>query len=237
MKRRFLVCLFAAGAAVSSAAYCPAPAAAVLDRAAGTAPSSAAEQHSSLRPGAAVRIKKTSRRGANQSLTSKRRRAIGESAPLEVKGAGRGAEGSGATAPAVLRQLRVVMRAFRNQDERSSDGMSAARVRALALIDSRPGMQVGVFAQELGVHQSTASNLLEPLARQGLIEKRRAADDHRSVSLFVTARAKTILKAAPAGAADGVHLALDRLPPATLTALQERLADLIRALPTKTRLA
>jgi DNA-binding MarR family transcriptional regulator len=128
------------------------------------------------------------------------------------------------------------MRAIRNQDERSSDGVSVARLRALALIDSRPGLQVGAFAQELGVHQSTASNMLEQFTRQGLVEKRRAAGDHRTVSLLVTARAKTILEAAPP--ADEVQLALDRLPPATLAVLQTRLAELIRTLPAgKTRLA
>ena len=165
MKRRFLVCVLAAGAALSSAAYCPAPAAAPLER---IVPAPAAE-NSSLRVGGDLRVKRTPRRAAKQSLTSKRRRAIGEGAPLEVKNTGRDANDGTAMAPAVLRQLRVVMRAIRNHDERASDGVSVARLRALALIDSRPGLQVGAFAQELGVHQSTASNMLEHLARQGLV--------------------------------------------------------------------
>jgi len=233
MKRRVLAMVCAAGAALSSAGYCPAPAAAPLDR--GGNGAGASGESSSFRPGGSVRVQRTSRRLAKQSLTSKRRRAIGEGAPVEVKDTGRDAN-DGSAAPAVLRQLRVVMRAIRNQDERASDGLSVARLRALALIDSRPGLQVGAFAQELGVHQSTASNMLEQFARQGLVEKRRAADDHRTVSLLVTARAKTLLKAAPP--ADEVQLALDRLPSATLAALQERLAELIRTLPTaKTRLA
>lgn len=234
MKRRFLVCVLAAGAALSSAAYCPVPAAAPLDRA-GNGPAPSAER-SSLRPAGTLRVQRTSRRLAKQSLTSKRRRAIGEGAPLEVKNAGRDANDGSATAPAVLRQLRVVMRAIRTHDERANDGLSVARLRALALIDSRPGLQVGEFAQELGVHQSTASNMLEQFARQGLVEKRRATGDHRTVSLLATARARTLLKAAPP--ADEVQLALDRLPSATLAALQERLGELIRALPTgKPRLA
>jgi len=234
MKRRFLACFIAAGAALSSAAYCPAPAAAVLDRV-GSIHSTTAVEESTLRPGAAVRLKKTSRRTVNQSLTPKRRRAIGEGTPLEAKNTGRDANEEGATAPAIIRQLRVVMRALRG-DARARDGLSGARLRALALIDSRPGLQVGAFAQELGVHQSTASNMLEHLARNGLVEKRREADDHRTVSLLVTARAKAMLMSATQG--NDVEEALDRLPPATLAALEERLADLIRALPPgKVRLA
>src|SRR5205085_2793256 len=98
----------------------------------GPAPSA---ESSSLRPGSAVRVQKTSRRAAKQSLTSKRRRAIGEGAPLEVKDTGRASNDGAATAPAVLRQLRVVMRAIRTHDEGASAGLSVARLRALALID------------------------------------------------------------------------------------------------------
>ena len=116
-----------------------------------------------------------------------------------------------------------------------NEGESSA---ALALIDSRPGLQVGVFAEELGVHQSTASNMLEHLARQGLVEKRRNGEDQRAVSLLLTARAKTILKSAPQANPDAVQEALNKLPPSKLAALQERLSELIRTLPAgKTRLA
>src|SRR5471032_626111 len=94
MKRRFLVCVLAAGAALSSAAYCPAPAAAPLERS-GSVPAPAAE-NSSLRVGGDLRAKRTPRRAAKQSLTSKRRRAIGEGAPLEVKNTGRGTFANGA---------------------------------------------------------------------------------------------------------------------------------------------
>jgi DNA-binding MarR family transcriptional regulator len=229
MKRRFLACILAAGAALSTVAYCPAPAAAPLDRAGpGPAPAAAG---TSLRPGTGVRVQRTPRRGAKLSLTSKRRRAIGEGAPIEVKNTGRASNDGPSAVPAVLRQLRIVLRAIRNHDERSTDGISAARLRALALIESRPGLQVGEFAQELGVHQSTASNMLEHLARQGLVEKRRNGDDHRAVSLMLTARAQEILSASPNAQTDAVQQALDRLPPSTVAALQERLADLIRNLP------
>src|SRR5450432_2252478 len=104
MKRRFLVCVLAAGVAVSSAAYCPAPAAAPLER---TVPATTAAEGSLLRVGGDLRVKRTPRRAAKQSLTSKRRRAIGEGAPLEVKNTGREANDGNATTPAVLRQLRV----------------------------------------------------------------------------------------------------------------------------------
>lgn len=229
MKRALLAAFLVAGAALAPGSFCRALAGPVESAENVVAP---AAEESSLRPGSSARIKRTSQRAAKQSLTPKRRRAIGGGAAQGGKRPGRDADSGpagSAMAPAVLRQLRVVMRAIRNHDERAREGVSGARLRALALIDSRPGLQVGAFALELGVHQSTASNMLEHLARQGLVEKRRDGEDHRTVSLFATARARTMLKGGTH--ADAMEQALNRLPPSTLAALQERLAELIRALP------
>lgn len=236
MKHRLVAAILAA-AALSSSVLCLEPAAAAQRQETQAAKTSApAAEKSSVRPGARWQFQRTSRRGAKQAGTPKRRRAIGEGMSLEAKRAGRDTDTGAAKAPLVLQQLRVVMRAIRNYDERPKGGagMSGARLRALALIDSRPGLQVGAFAKELGVHQSTASNTLEHLARRGLVEKRRDGDDHRAVSLFATPRAATVLRAAPALRTDVLRQALDRLPPPALSALHERLAELIRTLPAGT---
>lgn len=218
--KRVLLAILAAGAVLFAGAFRPALAAS-LEPAARIP----VLEKSSVRPGQAVRVKRTSRRAAKQALTAKRRRAIGEGAPLEAKNPGHDADSGTATPPEVLQQLRVVVRAIRNHDGRASDGVSEARLRALALIERRPGVQVSAFARDLGVHQSTASNLLEHLARQGLVEKRRSSEDQRGVSLFATARARTLLQGATG--TDAVQQALSRLPASTLAELHQSLAQLI----------
>ena len=180
------------------------------------------------------RFQRISRRAAKLSGAPKRRRAIGESIVAETQataeGGGKGADS--AKVPTIMRQLRLVARTVRNGEGRARTpaGVSAANFRALALIDGRPGLQVGAFAQELGIHQSTASNLLEQLSRQGLVEKRRNGDDHRAVSVYATARGKAMLRKAPEGEGGTLLEALNRLSPASLDALQSRLEELMRAL-------
>jgi DNA-binding MarR family transcriptional regulator len=137
-----------------------------------------------------------------------------------------------ADAPEVLEQLRLVMREFRRgatKDAGSGRRGSLAGMRALAHIEANPGLQVGSLARELGIHQSTASNLLERLAREGMVTKRRAADDQRSVSLYATARGRSALKSAQP-AQDRLREALARLPASSLATLNAHLKGLVAAL-------
>jgi DNA-binding MarR family transcriptional regulator len=133
-------------------------------------------------------------------------------------------------APEVLAQLRQVIRALRSEGSRNGRAVSAAAQRAVACIEANPGIQVGGLARELGIHQSTASNLLERLTREGLVAKRRTVDDQRTVSLYATAKGRTALKSAPPPG-DRLQRALARLPASSLAALNGHLKDLIRAIP------
>jgi len=130
----------------------------------------------------------------------------------------------------VLEQLRQVMRALRREEAGSGRGTTTAGLRAVACIEAHPGIQVGDLARELGIHQSTASNLLERLTREGLVAKRRTVDDHRTVSLYATARGHKALKSAPPPG-DRLQRALARLPASSLAALNGHLKDLIEAIP------
>src|SRR5215510_14438277 len=89
---------------------------------------------------------------------------------------------------AVLVRLRFLVRAMRDhyrQVERSC-GVSGAYVWAMTEIDASPGVKVGELAQRLGLHQSTASNMVEKLEKLGLLLRTRAPDDQRVVQLYLT---------------------------------------------------
>lgn len=135
-------------------------------------------------------------------------------------------------APLVLRQFRVVFSAVRrhfHQMERQT-GVGGAQIWALSEIHRQPGISVGTLAQRMDVHQSTASNLVRQLTRQGLIRGEKQAHDRRTVALFPTPAADTLL-AQTEGPPEGVlpH-ALRQLPTETLASMNKDLAALIQVL-------
>lgn len=163
------------------------------------------------------RANKSRLRSAPQwGLQRSARRGGKQSAPAAAKPA----------SPEVVDHLRQVMRLLRRDEARSGRSVSAAAQRAIACVESNPGIQVGALARDLGIHQSTASNLVEKLEREGMVAKRRTVEDHRTVKLFATAKGRTALRTAPAQGPDRLQEALAKLPPSTLAALGEHLRAL-----------
>jgi DNA-binding MarR family transcriptional regulator len=132
----------------------------------------------------------------------------------------------------VLRQFRVVFSAVRRhfRQMESQTGVGGAQVWALSEIGRHPGISLGMLAQRMDVHQSTASNLVRQLIRRGLIAGEKQAHDRRSVALSLTAAAHALL-AQTQGPPEGVlpH-ALRQLSPQTLASMSRDLDELIRVL-------
>jgi DNA-binding MarR family transcriptional regulator len=127
---------------------------------------------------------------------------------------------------AVLRQFRALIRAARmhyRQVEREC-GVSGAYVWAMDEIAAAPGLRVGELARLLGIHQSTASNMVDKLQATGLVSRMRAAGDQRVVRLRLTARGRKALARAPAPRRGVLQQALASLPAARLAALHRSLA-------------
>ena len=133
---------------------------------------------------------------------------------------------------AVLKQFRVVVRAIRRHYERveKRSGLSGAQLWAMAKICSRDGITVGELALELGVHPSTASNMLERLSTLGLVSKRRSGRDQRVVRLRATVRGRKALESAPAPQIGVLQQALTRLPADSLGSLHRQMAELIEVM-------
>ena len=108
----------------------------------------------------------------------------------------------------LVRRLQLLER----QELASCCGVPLSRSVVLRVLDRRGDRRMSALAEELGVAQSTATRLVEPLVAEGLVERRRARD----ASLMsitpsrVTSprRAKTVL-AGSRRCCDGI---LERIP-------------------------
>jgi DNA-binding MarR family transcriptional regulator len=131
---------------------------------------------------------------------------------------------------AALMHFRIVVRTMRSHYKRveRACGVSGAHVWALAQIAAAPGIKVSELAQQLAIHQSTASNMVDKLQKAGLVSRARSSDDRRIVCLHATARGRGVLARAPSPVRGALQQALMQLPLARLAALRDELSSLVR---------
>jgi len=134
-----------------------------------------------------------------------------------------------ATPAQVLRRFRVVFNAVRThfRDMEKQVGLGGAQVWALSIIKAKPGIGMGGIAQEMDIHQSTASNLIKALQKKELIEMTKALEDRRSVCLNILPAGTELLNKVT-GPFEGVlPAALSELKESTLERLDDDLSELI----------
>jgi len=131
-----------------------------------------------------------------------------------------------------LRGLRAVMKAGRLEGRgvERRNGLGSAQFGALWELRASPGMKVSELARMLGIHQSTASNLLDKLEDRGLVERRRREPDQRVVRVYLSDRATALLGESPDTSQDRLWNALQRLPDDRLERLAQDLDELRSAL-------
>jgi DNA-binding MarR family transcriptional regulator len=128
----------------------------------------------------------------------------------------------------VLKQFRVIFKSVRRhfQSIEQSCGVSGAQLWALAKIDEIPDITINHLAEELAIHQTTASNLVEKLAGKNLVYKIRQKADQRFVALALTPAGQQMLSDAPAPLQGLLPDALGKMPYKKLLALFHLLDDL-----------
>lgn len=139
------------------------------------------------------------------------------------------ASGPSREAMQALKAFRIIFRSVRqhfHEVERSC-GVSGSQLWALSVVVAVPGVRVKDLAQAMAVHQSTASNLVEQLSRQGLIRRERDMADHRIVQLHPTDAGRAVIGRAPASLRGLLPDALGRLDPSRLALLNELLAEVL----------
>jgi DNA-binding MarR family transcriptional regulator len=139
------------------------------------------------------------------------------------------------TSPSVLETLqkfRIIIGAVRQHSQalEAACGISGAQVWVLATIAETPDITVSRLSQAISVHVSTASNLLDKLARAGLVERIRGEVDRRVVHLRLTPAGSDILARAPRPLTGLMIDALKKMPEDARIRLDAELACLVQHL-------
>ncbi len=124
--------------------------------------------------------------------------------------------GVGAVAPDAVQAFLLASRALvavaaRSVDDVQSD-LTLPQYRALVVLGSRGGLNVTVLADEVGVHQTTASRLVARLVGDGLVERETNADNRREVRLELTSAGRALLLRVRRRREDDIAGILRRMP-------------------------
>ena len=128
----------------------------------------------------------------------------------------------------VLKQFRVIFKSIGRhfQSIERTCGISGAQLWALAKIDEIPDITMNRLAEELAIHQTTASNLVDKLVSKELVHKVRQKADQRFVSLALAPEGQQVLAKAPTPLQGLLPDALGKMPYKKLVALYDLLDDL-----------
>jgi len=128
-----------------------------------------------------------------------------------------------------LKKLRIVIRAAQRHSTwiEKQCGVSGAQLWVMQELSDAPGLRVGELAMKLAMHQTTTSNLVDILARRGLVIKKRDQHDQRVVRLTLSSEGKKLLKAAPQPTRGLLPEALRHLDQAHLQELDSGLQALL----------
>jgi DNA-binding MarR family transcriptional regulator len=98
-----------------------------------------------------------------------------------------------------LQEFRTIFGSARRHDAevRRAAGVSGAQLWALSAIARGEGMRVNDLAEQMALHQTTASNLVNALVQRKLVRRSRDDADQRVVRLAVTTEGKRLLLRAP----------------------------------------
>lgn len=131
-------------------------------------------------------------------------------------------------ANASLQHFRVIFSSVKKHlsDTESVCGISSSQLWVLYELNKAPDLKVSELANNLAIHQSTASNLVEKLVKKVLIVKKRELSDQRVVRLSLTEQGLAMIKKAPASPRGVLRDALDRLDADTLSTLTQSLSQL-----------
>jgi MarR family transcriptional regulator, organic hydroperoxide resistance regulator len=98
-----------------------------------------------------------------------------------------------------LQGFRTIFGSARAHDTevRRISGISGSQLWALAEIVRSAGMTVNGLSEQMALHQTTASNLVNALVERKVIRRVRDAADHRVIHLHVTVEGRRMLLRAP----------------------------------------
>lgn len=137
-----------------------------------------------------------------------------------------------ASAPAMLalQHFRLIFKSVKKHFHwvEQQTGVSGAQLWALSATVEQPAITVSELAKALAIHQSTASNLVDKLVKQGLLRRQRNDEDQRVVHLYAEPKGIRLIKSAPKPLQGVLPDALSRLSASDVNELNALLAKLVR---------
>lgn len=132
----------------------------------------------------------------------------------------------------VLKKFRIIFGTVKQnfREVEQTCGISGSQLWILQLVNKTPNIGVSNLAEQLSIHQSTCSLLVEKLVKRKLITKVRSTEDQRRVGLEVTNEAKILLNKASGPAEGALPSALAVLPENILRDLNNSLVKIIEEL-------
>jgi DNA-binding MarR family transcriptional regulator len=132
----------------------------------------------------------------------------------------------------ILDDLRRIVRVLRESSRAAEQelGVSGAQLFVLRTLATAPGSSLNELAARTRTHQSTVSVVVKRLVAAGLVRRRAAPDDGRSLQLQLTASGSRLLERAPLAAQDRLISGIDRLAGAERRKLASSLHALVVAM-------
>ena len=129
----------------------------------------------------------------------------------------------------VLGKFRMIFGAAKSHfiEVEKACGISSAQLWILKVIQNNQGIGITELAKNIGIHQTTASILVEKLVKRKLIEKKRSQEDQRRVGLFTHQVGQQILDQAPKAVEGLLPATLEKMTEKQLNQLNESLNDLV----------
>ncbi|MCQ8118796.1 MarR family winged helix-turn-helix transcriptional regulator [Methylomonas rosea] len=135
----------------------------------------------------------------------------------------------------VLKQFRLIFKAVQQHSQwvETHCGVTSAQLWALWELSKNPGLKVTELAKAMSIHHSTASNMLDKLAKKGLIMRERVSQDQRVVTLTLTQEGSELLNQVSSPPQGILQHALFDLPENVLKSLAKNLDLLVKEMKIK----
>lgn len=135
----------------------------------------------------------------------------------------------------VLKQFRLIFKAVQQHSQwvETHCGVTSAQLWALWELSKTPGLKVTELAKAMSIHHSTASNMLDKLAKKGLILRERVSEDQRVVTVTLTQEGIELLNQVPTPPQGILQHALFDLPENVLKSLAKNLDVLVQEMKIK----
>jgi DNA-binding MarR family transcriptional regulator len=133
---------------------------------------------------------------------------------------------------AIVVGLRRIVRALElySQEVRRGFGLTAPQLWALKAVERTGPLSIGQLAEELLVHQSSASLLVDRLERRGLVRRARSREDRRFVRIELTEKAVALCRSAPQPAQGRLLHGLGSMPATRIRAIRRAVEQLVQAM-------